>query len=442
MNRKNSSVAVKKESEKSRPQVQGIFDVAVIGAGAAGMMAAIEASRAGGKVLLIERNPQPGKKLATTGNGRCNYTNLDMDELCGGKYRGEDPGFAAPAIEAFGPERVVQWFRDLGIEPKYRGTYVYPNSDQAMSMVNALWDEVRHSGVEVLFDTLIRKVRKADDAAGCISEFLLDIEGSDAVIRAKKIILATGSKAVPKTGSTGDGYVWAKAWGHTLVPVVPALTAVKCKGRQFKDMAGVRCDAKLRVKIQGENLSEEEGELQLTDYGISGIPVFQISRYVAYGLREGNEVSVYINFLPHISDKKEDIYEFYKKRAERIGYKEMGSFFTGLLNQKLGNVLLELSNIDRKLPVSRLSEKQLKALSSLSVSFKTECEEVNPFSNAQCAAGGINTSEVDPGTMESKLVKGLYFAGEILDIDGICGGYNLQWAWSSGYMAGRAAGKK
>lgn len=439
-------------SKKNNLTDNGTVDVAVVGAGAAGMMAAIEASRAGAKVLLIERNQEPGKKLATTGNGRCNYTNLDMENLAGGKYRGCDPQFAVTAIENFGTEKTVGWFRDIGIEPKYRGTYVYPNSDQASSMVTALWDEAVHSGVQILFDTLIRKIRRDDPDAGKTpgkesdssylkkSEgFLLDIEGSDRVIRAKKLILATGSRAVPKTGSTGDGYVWAKAMGHTLVPQVPALTAVKCKGSQYKDMAGVRTDARLSVRVGGETVASEEGELQLTDYGISGIPVFQISRYVAYGLRDGKEVSVYINFLPNISDNKEEISEFYKERAERLVYKEMGSFFTGLLNQKLGNVILRMANIDRKLPVSKLSEKQLKALSALTVSFKAECVEVNPFANAQCTAGGINTAEVDPHTMESKLVKGLYFAGEILDIDGICGGYNLQWAWSSGFIAGNAA---
>ncbi len=446
-------------SKKNNLTDNGTVDVAVVGAGAAGMMAAIEASRAGAKVLLIERNQEPGKKLATTGNGRCNYTNLDMENLVGGKYRGCNPEFSETALESFGPEQAVEWFRGIGIEPKYRGTYVYPNSDQASSVVTALWDEVVHSGVQVIFDTLIRKIRKENSEIGNTSKnghdfscgnseknngeksggFLLDIEGSDRVIRAKKLILATGSRAVPKTGSTGDGYVWAKAMGHTLVPQVPALTAVKCKGSHYKNMAGVRTDAKLCVRVGGETVAAEEGELQLTDYGISGIPVFQISRHVAYGLRDGKEVSVYINFLPHISEKKEEIIEFYKERAERLAYKEMGSFLTGLLNQKLGNTILKLANIDSKLSVSKLSDKQLKALGALTVSFKAECMEVNPFANAQCAAGGINTAEVDPHTMESKLVKGLYFAGEILDIDGICGGYNLQWAWSSGFIAGNAA---
>ena len=436
---------------KNPVSINEIFDIAVIGGGAAGMMAAIEAARTGAKVLLVERNSQPGKKLATTGNGRCNYTNLNMEELAGGKYRGENPKFAEPALKIFSPEKTIEWFREIGIEPKYRGTYVYPNSDQAASVVTALFDEVKNSGAEVLCDTLIRRIRREDitdseNSFGKDTElpglFLLDIEGKDDVIKAKKLVLAAGSRAVPKTGSTGDGYVWAKALGHTLVSQVPALTGVKCKGNGYKNMAGVRTDVKLTVRIDGTEVSREEGELQITDYGISGIPVFQISRFVAYGLRDGKEVSVYINFLPNISDKQEEIYAFFKNRAGVLRHKDMGSFFTGLLNEKLGNVLLELSNIDRKLSVSLLSEKQLKALGSVTCRFKAECVEVNPFQNAQCAAGGIRTSEVNPDTMESKLVKGLFFAGEILDIDGICGGYNLQWAWSSGYMAGRAAGEK
>ena len=157
-------------SKKNNLTDNGTVDVAVVGAGAAGMMAAIEASRAGAKVLLIERNQEPGKKLATTGNGRCNYTNLDMENLVGGKYRGCNPEFSETALESFGPEQAVEWFRGIGIEPKYRGTYVYPNSDQASSVVTALWDEVVHSGVQVIFDTLIRKIRKENSEIGNTSK--------------------------------------------------------------------------------------------------------------------------------------------------------------------------------------------------------------------------------------------------------------------------------
>ncbi len=398
------------------------------------MMAAIEAARAGAQVIVVERNPQVGKKLATTGNGRCNYTNLDMSDMVGGKYRGQDPLFCETALKGFSPDQVIRWFTDIGVEPKYRGDYVYPNSDQASSVVWALQDTMEHLRVKMMYDTLITSVKR--DKSGV---FIAEAEGVS--ISADRVILTTGSRAVPKSGSTGDGYVWAKALGHSLVPVVPALTAIRCIGRQYKDMAGVRTDVKLRVRIDGSDVATESGELQLVDYGISGIPVFQISRFVAYALRKGKEASVYINFIPHIAGTKDEAYDFYKKRAEKLTYKDMKSFFNGLLNQKLGNVILQLAHIDGKLSVGSLTDKQLKALSSLSVSYKAECESVNPFQNAQCAAGGINTSEVDPETMESRLVKGLYFAGEILDIDGICGGYNLQWAWSSGYAAGRAAAR-
>ncbi len=410
-------------------------EILVIGAGAAGMMAAIEAARKGAQVIIIERNSQVGKKLATTGNGRCNYTNLDMTDMAGGKYRGQEPTFCKAALSGFTPEDAIRWFEDIGVSPKYRGDYVYPNSDQASSVVWALRDTLEELKVKLIYDTLIKAIKRDQTGA-----FLVEADGIR--ISCNRIILATGSRAVPKTGSTGDGYVWAKSLGHSLVPVVPALTAVKCVGRQYKDMAGVRTDASLTVRIDGEDIVTETGELQLVDYGISGIPVFQISRYVAYALRDGKDASVYINFIPHIAATRDEAFNILKARAEKLRYKNMSNFFNGLLNQKLGNVILQLANIDGKLSVGSLSAKQVKALSSLCVCYKAECEAVNPFQNSQCAAGGIDTREVDPETMESRIVKGLYFAGEILDIDGICGGYNLQWAWSSGYAAGRAAARR
>lgn len=419
-------ITIEKKMKKDK------IKVAVIGAGAAGMMAAIEAARGGAQVTVIERNPEVGKKLATTGNGRCNYTNMDMSDMAGGKYRGQNPAFCEIALKNFTPEAAVNWFRDMGVEPKMRGTYVYPGSDQAGSVVLALKDTLIHLGVKMVYGVLIKSVKKDNSGS-----FLIGADGFN--LLADKVIIATGGRAVPKTGSTGDGYVWAKALGHSVVPVVPALTAIKCTGSHYKDMAGVRTDAELRLCIDGEDIVTEQGELQLVDYGISGIPVFQISRYVAYALREGKKPAVYINFVPNLSCDRNEVYAFYKKRAEILSYKEMKNFFNGLLNQKLGNVILSLAHIDGTLPVSKLSDKQIKAISSLSVCFKAECEAVNPFANAQCSAGGINTGEIDPVTMESGIVKGLYFAGEILDIDGICGGYNLQWAWSSGYAAGRAA---
>lgn len=412
--------------------------VAVIGGGAAGMMAAIEAARAGAIVTLIEKNPQLGKKLATTGNGRCNYTNLDMSDRIGGKFRGFHPEFAAPALDALPPEAVLDWFRAIGVEPRFRGSYVYPNSDQASAVVDALREELHRLSVKVHYNAEVKSIQRVEKDAGY---FL--IQCTDAVVKADRVILAAGSKAAPKTGSNGDGYFIARKLGHTIVPYVPALCGIRCAGDAFRALAGIRTEAVLELSVDGLCVDREAGELQLVDYGISGIPVFQLSRYAAYALQEGKKAAVYINFLPGFTNEAEDPREcalrLYRQRQERLAGRKMESFFTGLLHQKLGQLLLRMASVRPELPVAELSEKQLRSLASLSVRFKAECVEMNGFLQAQVVAGGVDTTEVDPCTMASRLVPGLYFAGEVLDIDGICGGYNLQWAWASGFVAGRHA---
>ena len=437
--------------------------VAVIGGGAAGMMAAIEAARAGAIVTLIEKNPQLGKKLATTGNGRCNYTNLDMSDRIGGKFRGFHPEFAAPALDALPPEAVLDWFRVIGVEPRFRGSYVYPNSDQASAVVDALREELHRLSVKVHYNAEVKSVQRIDaDAevsaakasvpgkAASASEIrekrdagYFMIQCTDAVVKADRVILAAGSKAAPKTGSNGDGYFIARKLGHTIVPYVPALCGIRCAGDAFRALAGIRTEAALELVIDGHSVDHEAGELQLVDYGISGIPVFQLSRYAAYALQEGMKAAVYINFLPGFTNEAEDPREcalrLYRQRQERLAGRKMESFFMGLLHQKLGQLLLRMANVRPELPVAELSEKQLRSLASLSVRFKAECVEMNGFLQAQVVAGGVDTTEIDPCTMASRLVPGLYFAGEVLDIDGICGGYNLQWAWASGFVAGRHA---
>lgn len=408
--------------------------VAVIGGGAAGMMAAIEAARAGAIVTLIEKNAQLGKKLATTGNGRCNYTNLDMSDRIGGKFRGFHPEFARAALDVLPPEAVLDWFREIGVEPRFRGGYVYPNSDQASAVVDALREELHRLSVKVHYNAEVKSVQRFEDGY-----FL--IQCVDAVVKADRVILAAGSKAAPKTGSNGDGYFIARKLGHSIVPYVPALCGIRCAGDAFKALAGIRTEAALELVVDGHCVDRETGELQLVDYGISGIPVFQLSRYAAYALQEGKKAAVYINFLPGFTEEAEDpkdrAIQLFRQRQQRLAGRKMESFFTGLLHQKLGQQLLRMANVRPELPVAELSEKQLRSLASLSVRFKAECVEMNGFQQAQVVAGGVDTSEVDPHTMASRLVPGLYFAGEVLDIDGICGGYNLQWAWASGFVAGR-----
>ena len=377
--------------------------VAVIGGGAAGMMAAIEAARAGAIVTLIEKNPQLGKKLATTGNGRCNYTNLDMGDQIGGKFRGFHPEFATPALDALPPEAVLDWFRAIGVEPRFRGSYVYPNSDQASAVVDALREELHRLSVKVHYNAEVKSVQRIDadtevsaaktsmpGKAASASEIrekrnagYFMIQCTDAVVKADRVILAAGSKAAPKTGSNGDGYFIARKLGHTIVPYVPALCGIRCAGDAFRALAGIRTEAALELVIDGHSVDREAGELQLVDYGISGIPVFQLSRYAAYALQEGKKAAVYINFLPGCTDEAEDPREcalrLYRQRQQRLAGRKMESFFTGLLHQKLGQLLLRMASVRPELPVAELSEKQLRSLASLSVRFKAECVEMHGF---------------------------------------------------------------
>ncbi|HAT02878.1 MAG TPA: aminoacetone oxidase family FAD-binding enzyme [Oribacterium sp.] len=405
------------------------MQIAVIGAGPAGMVAAIEAARNGADVVLYEKNKKVGKKLATTGNGRCNYTNLVMDAE---KYRGEDPQFAWKVISSFDERETIAYFQKLGIEPKMRGGYVYPNSDQASSVVSALLDELEHQKVMIRYESIVKEIRREN------GKFLvMTQEGKRGFDR---VILTAGSCAAPATGSDGSGYRMAEKLGLRKIWAVPALTAIRCSGTQYKDMAGVRADAQLTLKSGKTVLAEERGELQLTDYGISGIPVFQISRFAAYALERKEIVAVYISFFPGKS--REEILRLLEQRKEQLFYKPAGKFLQGLLNQKLGDAFLKLCNIDAAMPVAELTTKNLKALSGMLTEYKAEAVSVNPFAQAQCAAGGIATGELNPETMEAWSVPGLYLAGEILDVDGICGGYNLQWAWSSGILAGRSASIK
>ena len=281
------------------------------------------------------------------------------------------------------------------------------------------------------------------------------------MLEADALILAAGSKAAPSTGSDGSGYELAKRLGHRVIKPLPALVQLRCQGNMYKQMAGIRTEARVGLYMESprfgksgkgaENpqlsksgkgagrilLAEDKGELQLTDYGLSGIPVFQVSRFAARALDEGRRVVVKVDFMP--SWKEEEALGLLRKRAARMDYKTVEEMFTGLLNKKLALVLIRLAGVDPSMKSGELSARQAGRLLEQIKSYEAIVMSVNPFANAQVCCGGVDVHEVDGTTMESKVKKGLYLAGELLDVDGICGGYNLQFAWSSGAIAGRSA---
>ena len=399
--------------------------VIIIGGGASGLAAAVCSAREGAAVTIVEHMDRVGKKILSTGNGRCNLTNLDMRPEC---YRCGQPSFPMEVIDGFGVKQTLEFFGGLGIETKSRNGYIYPNSDQASAVLDVLRQETEHLGVVVLTGCEALEVKPADGRPG------FTVATSQGKLQADAVILAAGSKAAPSTGSDGSGYELAGQLGHKVIKPLPALVQLRCQGKHYKQMAGIRTEARLRLYAGEVCLAEDTGELQLTDYGLSGIPTFQISRFASRALDEGKRVRVLVDFLP--SWPEEETFERLKERTRQLGYKQAEDLLVGVLNKKLAAVLIRAAGIDLSQPVSGLGSKQLARLGGQLRRYEALVMSVNPFANAQVCCGGVDTRQVDPKTMESRLCPGLYLAGELLDVDGICGGYNLQFAWSSGAIAG------
>ena len=418
-------------------------------------MAAIAAAEQGAKVTLLERNRQVGKKLLVTGNGRCNLTNLDQ-ELS--HYRGGEPGFAAAVLREFGLPETWYFFERLGICIRNRNGYLYPYSDQASSVADVLRMEAEHLGVKLALGNQVLELRavgetegnsRTERSSGTVQNFIPRFEARTEswTYVGDACVLAAGSAAAPATGSDGSGYALAESLGHRLIKPLPALVQLRCRERFYERLAGLRMEAAVRVLADRKETACDRGEVQFTRNGISGIPVFQVSRHAVRALDEGRKVEVSLNLLPQIpggscglsAEKEEEeaaLEAFLRARIRDGGYKQGEAFFTGLFHEKMALCLLERAKIPKNKKAGAWTEEELERLLSVIRDFRTEVVSGGSFEQAQVCSGGVDTSEICPQTMESRLVPGLYFAGEVVDIDGACGGYNLQWAWSSGHVAG------
>ena len=400
--------------------------VAVIGGGASGMMAAVTAASEGARVILLEHKDRIGKKILSTGNGRCNFTNIHQEPIC---YHSEDPLFPWEVVEKFNAQAVISFFLQLGVYSKNRNGYIYPNSDQASAVLDAFRMELDRLKVEIRTGVECREIRPGKKGFTVLTD--------QGPVRADRVILCAGSKAAPTTGSDGSGYDLAKKLGHRILPVLPALTALNCEEKFFKSIAGVRANGSVSIWSGGECIAKDTGEIQLTDYGISGIPVFQVSRYASKLLYEKKETDAVLDFMPDFT--KEQTNAFLRARAKTRPDKSAEMFLIGLFHKKLCDLWIRLSEIPRQRKAGELTEDEIARLTDLIKEFRVRVRETNPYDKAQVCCGGVDTREVDPETLESVYVPGVYFAGEILDVDGMCGGYNLTFAWASGYVAGKAA---
>lgn len=404
--------------------------IGVIGGGAAGLMAAVSAAGHGAKVTILDANDRPGKKILSTGNGKCNLGNekLDISE-----YYTSEPTFLKKCLNRFSTDDMVEIFRKMGLLIKSRNGYLYPASEQASSVLDVLRFEAAASGVEIVTECRVEQIAR-DKSTGHIQ-----VQGGGRRFTFDSVILACGGRAAPRTGSDGSGYKLAAQLGHSLISTVPALVQLKCREDFFKSVAGVRAEASVALMQEGVCTAEERGELQFTEYGISGIPVFQISRQVNYRLLEEKEVEIVIDFLPDYSPQMYE--QLYIGRMLLQSQRTVEEFFTGMLNKKLMMLFIRLAGLKPTEETETADREKIKKVFRLCRQFRVHATAHNGYENAQVCAGGVPLAEVTE-ELESVKTPGVYFAGEILDVDGRCGGYNLQWAWCSGYLAGSNAAAK
>lgn len=402
---------------------QGVFDVAVIGAGPAGILAAISASKHGAKTLLVEKNDQIGRKILATGNGRCNVSN---SKITIDRYHGSATAYAKRILEGFDAR---EYFESLGVllveEDQGR---LFPRTNQASTIVEALAAELNKEGVTTLTGQTVKNIN-FDKIWEITTE-------NGQAIEAKTLILTTGGRAAHQFGSSGDGLFWAKKLGHNILPIHAALVPIETSETWVKDIMGIRLTSHVRLLSDGVEISSKDGDIIFTHYGISGPAVMGLARDVEPELLVGHRVQISLDLTPDLSS--DTLSETFIKLADSDGKKLVRSVLAGLVPKNLIPQILTLANIKQEQKAAETSKKERAQLLTTIKDFRVTVAKVRPLKEAQVTAGGIDTDEITVN-LTSKLIPNLFFAGEILDIDGDSGGFNLQWAWASGKLAGEGA---
>ena len=397
--------------------------IIIIGAGASGMLAALTAAEAPGrKVILLERQQRAGRKLLATGNGRCNLTNTGATIE---NYHGENRDFASPALDAFPPAAVLDFFKRLGlVTVEEYGGRVYPLSDSANSVLDVLRFHLEARGVELRGAEPVREVKREKQGFTVVT----DLER----LHADKLIIACGGAAGARLGGVSDGYELLKMLGHKRTALYPSLVQLVTAPEYPRALKGVRADCALRL-YAGENvLAESAGEIQFIETGVSGPAVFDLSRAAATG---GKGLSLAADFLRDYDEAA--LLALLKQRSETLPDLPVGDMLTGIVHNRLGKMLVKYAGLNANTPLRELDGRAFGTLVKACKDFRLPVQGTEGFDKAQVTAGGVKTSGFNPETLESWFVPGLFACGEVLDIDGDCGGYNLQWAWASGRLAGR-----
>lgn len=401
----------------------------IIGAGASGLIAAIEAAKRGLHVKVFDKNNKVGRKILATGNGRCNITNQTiMPE----HYHSRQPSFVKPVLHRFSTQTCVRYFRELGLEIREgeRGR-LYPMNFQSSTVVDILTHACLSLGVEFCLDTKVEKIERQG------SKFSLHVNNTTDVCDA--CVVATGGMAMPKLGSCDSGYVFAKAFGHHIVSPFPSLVQLVCDDKAIHALSGVKIEGLVKVMVDKECVQEALGDILFTNYGISGSAILDISRVVASTLQTAKEVTIELDLMPTLS--KEALENVLQKRLHFAGDKTLLLWLEGMMNKKLAPFIAKQASLGSIEYASKIGIKEIKKIAYALKHCSVQINDTKGFESAEVTAGGIDVREINAESFESKLVKNLYFCGEVLDVDGDCGGFNLHFAWASGYCAGLSVGK-
>ncbi|MBR0464033.1 MAG: aminoacetone oxidase family FAD-binding enzyme [Clostridia bacterium] len=408
-----------------------IYDIAVIGGGASGMMAALEAKRQDKrlKIIVLERMSRLGKKLMATGNGRCNITNV----ACSPQHYHGDVEFMQPVMSTYPPESVIRRFEEYGVKCKIEaGGRVYPCSDQASSVLDCLRLSMEEREIQSVCDFTATKLSRHH------ADWLIESDSGETIL-AHSVILASGGLTAPSLGGHASGYALLQSAGHAMTLRVPGLVQLKTDPRDVRALKGIKLTCEAGIFLDGSEVRRVTDEVLFTDYGLSGPAIMLLSRWATIEMSKPRPRSVTVR-LKLVQDTEQSVYEYLVVRRRQLSRRRIEDFLTGYINKRVGQVLVRsVTDLPFAEPASELTDENLKRLSKRLVSWDFTITGSKGFDAAQVTAGGAKCDQFDPHTLESLLSHGLFACGEVLNVDGDCGGYNLQWAWASGMTAGTSA---
>ena len=404
--------------------------IAIIGGGASGLMAALFAARSGADVTIYEHNASVGKKILASGNGRCNIINTTATH---DDYAGNDPHFVTYALKQLSFGYFEKFCNSIGLilDIKEDGR-CYPLSNEAKSVLIALKSAVSEAGVNIITDSHVSSVTKKEN------RFI--IETPSGKNHFDKVLIATGSEAAPQLGATNDGYTFARSFGHEIIPTYPSLVQLHLNSKNHPKMAGVKTLAEVTLVIDGKSNTKVTGDILFAAYGISGLAILDISQRASYALLNKQRVSISLNLLPRYD--RVALVSVIEKLFASVPKHTVHTALCGVIPAKIGTYLLEDAAIALSASVSTLNPKEIKKIAHLIGEWKFDVTDTHGFKHAEVSGGGVSTAQINNKTMESKLIEGLYFSGEVLDIVGKRGGYNFNFAWASGMIAGKEMAKK